>query len=131
MTDKTHGTFTAREIVDIKRAAARDAALEVCDQLQKQGKHIGQLVYLWEGATPLAERLFPYPKVTRPRVVTNGLQDTECQFDFRLVNGTLEYACHKRDDWEEFTKMEPGDWPILISIITDLLANPTETVDDA
>jgi hypothetical protein len=65
----------------------------------------------WEERAALR---YPLPTVTVPRVVR-----VEC-FDYRVVDGVVEYACAGDDDWE------PYEWDVQ-SAIANLLANPTET----
>lgn len=75
-----------------------------------------------EHARQRARELYPLPKVTRPRVVT----DSDC-YQWRAVGGSLQWR--KRDSavWsaEDVTVVRPSQ----VALLAELLANPNETVD--
>ena len=77
-----------------------------------------------------AKSLFELPKVTRPRVV----KDAE-GVSWRVSGDTVQWSVGKGCDWA------PRDWAPLsnshiwltverVHLLADLLANPTEEVDD-
>lgn len=74
------------------------------------------LGYSQTAAEGYAASRFPYPKVTRPRVVE--LHGTE----YRLADGALQYQLAS-GRWSEVCR------PAFVSLIADLLKNPTEEVD--
>ena len=104
--------YTAREIVDLQRAAAK-AMAERLDGLQ----------YAWRGLDHEIATLFPYPKVTRPRVVTrqDGVQ-------LRIEGEELQFRISPNCSWEpySFVCLSPANRAALL----DLLANPTEEVEE-
>jgi hypothetical protein len=79
-----------------------------------------------------AAREYPLPKVTRPRVVTDahGVQ-------WSFVSATRfkdALLMAKRPEWTDFRNGGDMDYPLisleLAPVLADLLANPTEEVED-
>lgn len=72
----------------------------------------------------LAATRYPLPKVTRPRVV----ETARSGYEWRIVGGALQ---ERRIDTELWRIAEGwvGD-PENMRVLADLLANPTEEVDD-
>jgi hypothetical protein len=110
-------TITEREAVRRERAAYARAMMI----------HGGQS---WDEAHCAAGRVYPLPKVTRPRVV----QDPNKPYRwFRVIGGEV-YAKTTRYSDGEWTPLA-GNWsipatPEMIRLWVDLLANPTEEVED-
>lgn len=109
-------TYTERDIVLAKREGWVRHCVATCG-----GK---------EEAEKYAAREYPLPRVTRPRVVRRVLDQFE--YEFRLVNDTLEFNTPGLPCWEEYCRSahDPGEWPALLSILDDLRANPTEEVEE-
>ena len=107
--------YTERDLILAKREGARVALFTPVSGCTAQQ------------AIDTANRLFPLPKVTRARVVRAKVGPFG--FDWRLVKNTLEYANPEEEDWEPY-KVERGEWADIAKILNDLLANPTEEVDE-
>lgn len=75
---------------------------------------------------------YPLPRITRPRVVRDTSTDG-CPIEWRVTNGNIE--CRQAaGTWYEVAERGGAKmWitPQRVAFLADLLANPTETVEDA
>jgi hypothetical protein len=73
-----------------------------------------------------AEKRYPLPMVTRPRVVTDSFA-----IAWRLADGALEFRLSQSAPWRVTPHYGPmGVTVERIRLWADLLANPTEQVED-
>lgn len=77
----------------------------------------------------VAKGYYPLPKITRLRVAKVTLT-AGIAFRFRWRNGRLEWANIGTEDWSGYGWIGECDAEILIPVAADLLANPTETVEE-
>lgn len=107
--------YTARDLILAKREGFATHCKRMCGWSDKTAERV-------------AAEEYPLPKITRPRVVTDS-QGTE----FRVRDGDLlEGRRQDRPDnpgWGQFSAWDIT--PERIRLWADLLANPTEEVDDA
>lgn len=73
---------------------------------------------------------YPLPKVTRPRVVKDVKLSSRLSFNFRVKKGVLRWESPGQGDWTAFDLWLDDDHPIIGPVWADLLANPTEEVED-
>ena len=103
---------------------------------ERELRECQQLAYVqgwrdcWPTRDPLenAKRNYPLPRVTRPRVIQRHPFGT--LFDWRLVGGVLEWRSPGGGSWGTYTIDSDEEWKRIGPIYADLLANPTEEVDD-
>jgi hypothetical protein len=90
--------------------------------------------HTWDWCAKSAAGQFPLPMVTRPRVVDS--RDTPLKY--RISDGVIERAFKGHDNWHRSTwndrpifakDLRDGDVCELAAIV-DVLANPTEEVED-
>jgi len=105
--------YTKREVIEAQRRAVRATWARVLNGEQ--------------GFRPIATldellSMFPLPKVTRPREIVDGSGDT-----WRIKDGKLQCSLKGSDFWSDYA----GSWltPAFVAALSDLYANPTETVD--
>lgn len=82
----------------------------------------------------LAHLKYPPPKEERPRTVVSATEANieESTFQFRIGPKGLEWACVNDSDWEPYGDVKsnlPGT-AAFVAMWADLLANPTELVED-
>lgn len=119
-------TVTEREMVEAQRAAVMATTQEM-SKLSGGAHNLTAYINDWEGSLSLAARLFPLPKVTRPRVATD-----EYGCEWRLVRGAVEWR-GLGQDWGDKLAREQVSLTITLrraEIIASLVANPTEEVDE-
>lgn len=111
---------------DEKKYTERDLVLA-----KREGyvRHCTQLCGNEEMAVERAVGLFPIPKRVQPRVVKReGI--VSC-FLWRLVDGVLQWSDPDQIGWTTYRMDTPDEWRRVGPIYADLLATPTEEVDDA
>jgi hypothetical protein len=109
-------TVTEREAVLRERDAVQRTVVALWDRIKR-----GDALHNWEGSESLAKRLYPLPLVTRPRVVADPVLGV--QFRWCVRAGMLA-----RYDADRTPYVEPT--PERVALWADLLANPTEQVED-
>ncbi len=72
-----------------------------------------------------AERLFPIPKITRPRTIDGLLGCRNTNRSYRFVDGVFMYSDTGDGRWHK-SQWTPAD----IARLHDLMINPTEEVED-
>lgn len=90
-------------------------------------------------AERFARKLFPLPKLTRPRVVTRPSNRNVSPLHIRVIDGRMQYVYGRYFDWTVWndfmdTKANEStvaDLPIFCAAYLELIANPTEEVDPA
>lgn len=115
---------------------SRDASVSERDAvLRERAAAIRALAYFHVYSTP-AERdgfvrnMFPLPKISRPRVVTES--STGSLARWRVTNGELEWS-RQREGWSALATSAARGMYITAEraiLLADLLANPTEEVED-
>lgn len=72
-----------------------------------------------------ARRRYPLPKVTRPRVVR--VEGRQRDMEYRVIGNDVQFRStkHKGADWQSSSLT-----PSALRELADLLANPTETVEE-
>lgn len=114
-------TYTEREVVERERRAVERTIDELWHYL-RTAIPFGE----WNGAQPLARRLYPLPTVTRPRVVTDTKgRQWKVEDDILLTR-------HESSLWLAAEDVRDAFWfsRERIRLWADLIANPTETVED-
>ena len=108
-------TYTEREVIEMQREAFKYGV--------SHGQNYPCLTYKeCEGAS---ERMYPLPKVTRPRVVRD-----EWDCEWRSLGGKMEFRLFGCREWKASVDYGSVDiTPSRVGIWADLLANPTEEVD--
>lgn len=119
--------MTEREMVERERRAVARTAEEMFRIFGLSVDRPTTTPRGWEGSLTLANRLYPLPKVTRPRVV----RDTRGSgLEWRSVDGRLQYR--DRDaggGWRPESEIAISPDPDRVAMWSSLLASPTETVD--
>ena len=100
--------YTERDLILAKREGARVALFTPVSGCTAQQ------------AIDTANRLFPLPKVTRPRVVA-GLRA-----QYKVVDGVVHGRSNASFDWRVSASIHVDD----VVRVANLLANPTEEVDE-
>lgn len=102
----------------------RQAVMDAVHELRRQNR-LDFSSGSWEGSLTLAERLYPLPKVTRPRVVEDKANGREIRL---TLDGYLQSRFGKGHEWHSLTinQYVAENRPAL----ADLLSNPLETVED-
>lgn len=106
--------YTERDVILAKREGFVKHCLQTCSASKDFAEREAAVEY-------------PLPKVTRARVIRRKVG--HFGFDWRLVKNTLEYANPGEEDWEPY-RPEKGEWADVAAILNDLLANPTEEVEE-
>lgn len=115
---------TEREAVKRERRAVVMAIEEAWPQLKNN-----QLSSGWEGTRALSMRLFPLPKITKPREVTDKSDD----ISWRIVDGWFEFRANTYT--REWRPARRFDTPYVLTVervtfLATLVADPTEEVPD-
>ena len=107
--------YTARDLILAKREGFAAHCMRTCSRTQ-------------EHAQQLAEREYPLPKITRPRVVADEFgTEWRVRADADDRDTALEYRHDDCPEWSlDRAKMTRGR----VALWADLLANPTEEVPD-
>lgn len=117
-----------------KMVSERDAVIRERKAFQHGAEHGKE--YRTDSFASAAKSFYPLPKMTRPRVVReNGIGG---EYEWRAVDGVIE--CRNVTGGSALTKWRTNDgtsasFGMFISarrvrLLADLLANPTEEVDD-
>jgi hypothetical protein len=118
----TEKKYTERELVLAQRRAFRDGAQALyCHKVIPSG-HSPYADALDE-VRESTDKRYPLPKVTRPRVVSDGT------LEWKYENGYVMYRYSGSSDWYSTKYSEVPINPRRVEVLADLLANPTETVD--
>jgi hypothetical protein len=120
-------TVTEREAVLRERDAVQRTVVALWDRIKR-----GDALHNWEGSESLAKRLYPLPLVTRPRVVRDPL---DASIEWTVLDDHLHWrrvAGYIATEW----MLGPQGAPLghvtaeMCRVWADLLANPTEDVED-
>lgn len=133
---KFEGTPLTRREVLIAREAFDLGVSAVFDRLG-EGPHT--LFHAWPGSEALAEEEYPLPRTRVPRIVADpegasfGIASDRRFLKFAVADGEILLVLDEDDsgngaDARMWEKIRPT--PARVRLWADLLANPTEEVDD-
>ena len=105
-------TYTERDIVLAKREGWVRHCVALCGNREDAEKY--------------AAREFPLPRVTRPRVVVGPSPRT---WNWKFEAGAYWFRATGHGSWERANPSWEPD-PELVTLWADLLANPTEEVEE-